>query len=253
MHVISIRLYFWLIGLLIVCYQLACFQPMIKPSSVTGYQDSGQAEEKMFNDLYSEMKLHIDKANSQVMELYYYEWIKLGSVGWITGMPGLYVPDRQEYFWVNGQVAIFQPLSDELPGYIDAAPLVTEAENCLHVASPIWSDSPYKQKLSSSGKADQSFIYQWRTRCKNLILYLTDLEKQLADYKFKAVTTSFKRMENILNRWEWAKENYLPFFKIKSAAYMDIIDKVLIELAESKKLAANLMAWDFISLSTYSK
>ena len=253
MSVMPLRIFVWLMVLLIIYNQMSCIQTMTEPAGVTNSMNIECDEENAFNNLYSEMKLHIDKANSEIMELYYYDWVKLGSIGWITGMPGLYVPDEQSYSWVNGQLAIFQPLSDELPGKMDAVPYIIDAEKCLHLASSIWSDSPYKQKLSLSGKMDQSFLYRWKIRCKELILHLTELEKQLADYKFRTITTSIRNMENILNRWEWVKENYLPFLRIKSIRYIEFIDLALTELAASRKQVVHLMAWEFASLQDKNK
>ena len=219
------------------------------PEDQFDLKESRQVEEERFNELYSEMKLHVDKASSIVTEIYYFDWGKLGSIGWIPGMSGLQVPDRGGDFWVNNQVVAFQPLTEELPKVNDVSILVKETEKCLHFASSIWSSSPYKESQTGLVLAEQSNFGEWRNRCAELSQQLSTTETKVVDFKSLTLNSYFENMGNILNSQDWVKGNYLSVFKVKSPQYVELIDNTITELNEAQGYASQLTAWDFASLS----
>jgi len=234
----------FLIGLL-----LACTATVTVPEDQFNSKELRLVEEDRFNELYSEMKLHVDKASSIVTEIYYFNWGKLGSIGWIPGMPGLQVPDRGGDFWVNNQVVAFQPLTEELPNVNDVNILIEETEKCLHFASSIWSNSPYKERQTILILAEQSNFNEWRNRCTELSQQLNTTETKVADFKSLTLNSYFENMRNILNSQDWVKDNYMPVFQEKSTQYVELIDNTITELNEAQGYASQLKAWDFASLS----
>ncbi len=243
------RLVCLLLASLLICSLISCMQIVTVPQSQFNSQELKRIEENKFNEFYSEMKLHVDKANSLIMDLYYFDWGKIGSIGRISGMPGLQVPDEGSYFVINNQVVAFQPLTKELPGKKDIEFLVREAEKCLHFASNIWSNSPYKEPGTAVSEVDQSILNQWRSHCTELSQQLSKTETQMAEFKTVMQNTDFANMESTLNGWDWVKENYLPAFQKSSAKYIELIDSTIAELREAQRYASQLTVWEFTSLS----
>jgi hypothetical protein len=224
-----------LLAPLLISSLVSCTQTVTTPQSQLNPPELRQTEENKFRELYSEMKFHVEKANSLILDLYYFDWGKLGSIGRIPGMPGLYSPTGTIYFWVNNQVVEFQPLSNELPNKKDIEPLVTDAEKCLYFASSIWSNSPYQEPQAVVGKGEQSTINQWRSYCTELSQQLTKTEAQGTEFKNVTQNTYLVNMENTLDSWDWVKKNYLPAFQQSSTSYLELIDSTIAELKEAQK------------------
>ena len=237
---------------LIVGSLVSCVQAVPVPVNQFNNEELRQVDENEFNKLYLEIKLHIEEANSLIISLYYFNWGKLGSIGWIPGMPGLQVPEEGTYFWVNNQVVAFRRLSSELSSKEDVIPLVVEAPKCLHLASSLWSNSPYKETQIFNGGMKQSTFDQWRNRCIKLSGQLIKTKTQIVEFETRTDNNYFANMENTLTEQDWVKENYLPTFEKKSIRYMELIDSTKEELEAACIDMPKLTEWRFISLSVTS-
>jgi len=194
-----------------------------------------QIEEHEFLETYSEMRDYIQHVHTLALELQGFSWHQFADVGW-------YEVDKYG-------VQKWTLLQEVLPSAGTVQPLATDCDQCLALATEVWSENPYKEPQTPVQEMERLTIPEWRQLCGELQTSLAGIKVGVEN--FKADTESlFSQVEAVLSTERAGiKEKYLENFQIKSAEYTDLLDEVIDNLQQAEQLASRLRDWQFGSLT----
>lgn len=163
----------------------------------------------------------------------------------------------EEAYWIykSGQMAEkpdnpkWYSVSEVLPCKEAASPLLAQCDECIALATKVWSERPYKEPKTAVQKMQKLTISEWRELCHELESALRVARNQATGVKSETYHL-FTQVGQGLSFVTSIRERYLEEFRRQSAEYTDILDEVIHNLEQAELVASEVGNWEFNSLAT---
>lgn len=224
------------VALLLSSSMVACGEPEGQTEEESPYtaEELRQIEEHEFFLLYQGMRSCIEQARSAATGAGGFKWHCVADVGWFQ------LDKYRSERWTM--------LTDVMPRREAAQPVVKQCEECLALATQVWSQNPYKEPQSGVQKMEKLTIGEWRELCEQLESELHDVQHCTSVLKaatggfFTEVDAGFSRSNSSI------QTIYLDKFQMRHTEYTALLDEVMYNLTEATQALSELSGWQFACL-----